>query len=267
MLLYIVCQSTQHLRSINILFQKYRIDRLRIGILIYPDLAECRELVEISKHVKHVLIDNGAYVGKQYSIEILAKAYVKASKYFKDVKVILPDVVEDSENTVKKVKEAVRYISNLSKYAVNIKARDFVPVIQGKNLDDYINCLREISRTCTFTDLYAIGGLKKKRQSERRRIVEEVCRLLQRKHKRVHVLGTDLTLIRYVKKIPNIRSIDTANWTWEVTKGGLALPNGNRILVREDDEYWRSLPWEEKLALNLYNKLLRIRSILENSNS
>lgn len=263
MILYIACLENQHLVAVNIFFRKYFDNigetRFELGILIVPSNDLNLKMLEpISNYIKYLMIDNGAYRGTLVDINSIIETYNATKRYFKNVKVILWDFLENVEETINLHKKALRHLKHF------VDTNDIVPVLQGKSLNDYVKCLELIQKKVfghgiPSPSIYAIGGLKVKKPRQRVEILNSIIPVLRRKRKQVHVLGADMYIIEKFHRM--VRSFDTANWTYDVTRlGALPVPNVGRVRLYVNDEYWKRLPWEEKLAIALYFKLLAINS-------
>jgi len=233
-----------------------------------------------------ILIDNGAYIeGKSLlSIEELVKIYENAKRYYDNVKVIMPDVVEDYIKTYQYYEQVLKYIidNNMIHYLP-----DFVFVIQGKSINEYLLCFKYLINTfkkyrCKGVSIkhviIGIGGIKKKSIHERSIVVETVAKHVHDYFRRtfgvrakIHVFGADVKTIE--KTHTYVYSFDEATHRFDVNVKGFIRVK----IVKEDGKFYEpqiyvkdlennsKIDYEALQFHNLREYLVRVQLIVNGS--
>ncbi len=276
---YVVCNSTQHINSflgfMSIAEKVYW--KFRIGILLIPnqDSSLPQNFIDIPRNVP-VLVDNGTYRnGHSLPVKILVKTLERLLKLdFEDVKLVLPDVIENPYRTVYLVERSIKEIPK--EYYQYL-----IPALQGSNLQEYLLCFKMLKNTLmrsrvksifNLSRIIAIGGLKMKRPKLRIEIVSKVQEEVTRyrpgnKRLKIHVLGCDLYLLRFCYRLVN--SIDTANWTYNATTGhGVSIITHNRKLSKLNlyvPDVSNNNRWNDLLVHELFIYLYLVNLIVSDS--
>lgn len=263
--LYLVCNQDQHIEAYLIakdFIEKVLKLSFKVGVLLTVDKDGSlpRKSSELDCN-EHVIIDNGAYKNKGVAIETskLKNILLNVVKKFENVRIFLPDVIENSEETIK---QHVKFLKEIPK--------DYwkycIPVLQGKEPREYTFCFKKLIETIgtrKFIEnfrLIAIGGLKKKRELSRQLITALVSRKLYGYKLKIHVFGADLELIENCFDI--VHSFDTANWTYNSTTGhGISIITRNYRLgkVYVYHEQRKNYNWSEILANEIIKYLMVIQ--------
>ncbi len=262
---YTTCISSQHLQAFQTFLDIYYNHvkwKVKVGILVVPDRngEVPQELFEIPQHVP-VMVDNGAYLyDSPLPVQTLVKAVEKLEKHFENILTVLPDVVEDQVETYR------LHLQALKKIPFEYR-KHFISVIQGKTVNDYIQCFEKVKHIALKTSkVVAVGGLKVKRYRDRITIIEQVCRVVKsyRPHNiqlKVHIFGMDLKTLR--KTHQHFDSCDSANWTHNSTTGyGLTVIT-RQLTIRKINIYMREIrDWTEVLAHELFQYVFLICRII-----
>jgi hypothetical protein len=248
--------------------------RFKIGVLLVPnqDGTLPENIVELPRNLS-ILVDNGAYrIGQPLPTTVLVKTLERLLKLdFEDVKLILPDVVEDPYRTVYLIEQAIDKIPE--RYYQHL-----IPVLQGRNLQEYLLCFETLKNTLirsrarsifNLSRIVAIGGLKAKKPKQRVEIVSKLAQVVKEyrpgnKRLKVHVLGCDLYLLRSCYRLVN--SVDTANWTYNATTGhGISIITPDRKLTKLNlyiPDVSNSKGWVNLLTHELFMYLYLINLIV-----
>jgi hypothetical protein len=163
-------------------------------------LRELRGRADVS-----VMLDSGAYHVARLGLSLDVRGYAElASRHSNlfDI-VVAPDVPGDPELTV------VRTIKFSRLYA-----GEFMPVVQGRSVEEYVWCYRELrSLGLTKHHRLGVGGLERFKR-EPALLGELVSRLCS---KPLHLFGVGSRLLRLLSGYDGcIRSVDSTAWLHEV---------------------------------------------------
>jgi hypothetical protein len=165
-----------------------------------------------------VMLDSGAYHMARLGLKVDVREYAdfvsKHGNLFNTV--VAPDVPGDPERTV------VRTIKFSKLYA-----GEFMPVVQGKNVEEYVKCYRELrSLGLARYSRLGVGGLELFK-SEPNLLGELLSRLC---FKPLHLFGVGSRVLRLVSAYDGcIRSIDSAAWLHEIRYRRRMLGDGDPV--------------------------------------
>jgi len=117
-----------------------------------------------------IMCDNGVYTKGKYDLDL-----IKLAKSF-GVKYIMPDVIEDTWNTIRL---HVKYRELYDRRLAYI-------VLQGKNITDYLMCYYMLKKYFPSVRNIAIGGLLVKKIELRKKIVKKIRSIF---NGNIHSLG------------------------------------------------------------------------------
>jgi hypothetical protein len=163
-------------------------------------LRELRERADVS-----VMLDSGAYHIARLGLNLDVREYAELASRHSNLfdLIVAPDVPGDPELTV------VRTIKFSRLYA-----GDFMPVVQGRSVEEYVWCYRELrSLGLTRYHRLGVGGLElfKKEPALLGELVSKLC------FKPLHLFGVGSRLLRLLSAYGNcIRSIDSVAWLHEI---------------------------------------------------
>jgi hypothetical protein len=176
-------------------------------------LRELRGRADVS-----VMLDSGAYHMARLGLSLDVRGYAElASRHSNlfDV-VVAPDVPGDPELTV------VRTIKFSRLYA-----GEFMPVVQGRSVEEYVWCYRELrSLGLARYHRLGVGGLErfKKEPDLLGELVSKLC------SKPLHLFGVGSRLLRLLSDYGNcIGSIDSVAWLHEIRYRRRLLGDGDLV--------------------------------------
>ncbi len=175
---------------------------------ILPKLLELRQTGSIGE----IMLDSGAYHIARLGAKIDPLKYSIFAYRWLDMwdYVVAPDVPGDPEATLKRTIEFARYYKD-----------DFIPVIQGVNIDDYILMGEKLIENLGLSHLTltGIGGLDGSRRKVKF-ISSLVERVLDRLGlNRLHLFGVGSRIVKALFRrglLRYIYSIDTTAWLAEI---------------------------------------------------
>jgi hypothetical protein len=165
-----------------------------------------------------VMLDSGAYHMARLGLKVDVREYAdfvsKHGNLFNTV--VAPDVPGDPGLTV------VRTIKFSKLYA-----GEFMPVVQGKNVEEYVRCYRELrSLGLARYRRLGVGGLELFK-SEPNLLGELLSRLC---FKPLHLFGVGSRVLRLVAPYDGcIRSVDSTAWLHEIRFRRRALGDGDPV--------------------------------------
>jgi hypothetical protein len=163
-------------------------------------LGELRGRADVS-----VMLDSGAYHVVRLGLSLDVRGYAElASRHSNlfDV-VVAPDVPGD----------AMRTVTRTIKFS-KLYTGDFMPVVQGRSVEEYVRCYRELrSLGLTRYHRMGVGGLErfKKEPALLGELVSRLC------FKPLHLFGVGSRILRLLSDYDGcIRSIDSVAWLHEI---------------------------------------------------
>jgi hypothetical protein len=176
-------------------------------------LRELRGRADVS-----VMLDSGAYHMARLGLNLDVREYAELASRNDNLfdLIVAPDVPGDPELTV------VRTIKFSRLYA-----GDFMPVVQGRSVEEYVRCYRELrSLGLTRYHRLGVGGLERFKR-EPALLGELVSRLC---FKPLHLFGVGSRVLRLISAYDGcIRSIDSAAWLHEIRFRRRALGDGDPV--------------------------------------
>ena len=188
-----------------------------------------------------ILIDNKAYSNETLSISEIFKLYEYAKKHYNNVKIVMPDFIEDYVKTYHGYLNAIKYI--IKNNYVN-ELHNFIFVLQGKTIEDYLICFKYLikvfkdyrSRGVKLRDVViGVGGIKVKPRQARAEYVINVVKHVTEHFKHsfnlkphIHVFGADIKLIEQTWKFVN--SFDLTTFAHRIN-----LQYGVKVIMSKQD--------------------------------
>jgi hypothetical protein len=176
-------------------------------------LRELRERADVT-----VMLDSGAYHMARLGLKLDVREYAGLASRHGDLfdVVVAPDVPGDPELTV------IRTIKFSRLYA-----GDFMPVVQGRGVEEYVRCYRELrSLGLARYHRLGVGGLErfKREPALLGELVSKLC------FKPLHLFGVGSRVLRLMATYDGcIRSIDSTAWLHEIRYRRRALGDGDPV--------------------------------------
>jgi hypothetical protein len=176
-------------------------------------LRELRGRADVS-----VMLDSGAYHMARLGLSLDVREYAGLASRRGDLFdiVVAPDVPGDPELTV------VRTIKFSRLYA-----GDFMPVVQGRSVEEYIGCYRELrSLGLARYHRLGVGGLErfKREPALLGELVSKLC------FKPLHLFGVGSRMLRLMSAYDGcIRSVDSVAWLHEIRYRRRILGDGDPV--------------------------------------
>jgi hypothetical protein len=165
-----------------------------------------------------VMLDSGAYHMARLGLNLDVREYAELASRHGDLfdVVVAPDVPGDPELTV------VRTIKFSKLYA-----GDFMPVVQGRSVEEYVRCYREL-RSLGLTKYHrlGVGGLEqfKREPALLGELVSKLC------FKPLHLFGVGSRVLRLIASYDGcVRSVDSTAWLHEIKYRRRALGDGDPV--------------------------------------
>lgn len=171
---------------------------LSYGVAYYKD--RIRSFQKELQGVPSVFLDCGAYSFSKRNEPIDLDKYLDWIKSFtREIEYVA--TIDVMNNTIETVKSGIKCIE--ADPTIN-----WVPVLQGNCINDYINCMimYEDHGVPLGNRLVAIGGLKAKTQLERRLLLSKLSTL------KLHGFGLTLNDLRHPDIWTSIYSADSGTW-------------------------------------------------------
>jgi hypothetical protein len=165
-----------------------------------------------------VMLDSGAYHMARLGLNLDVREYAGLVSRHGDLfdVVVAPDVPGDPELTV------VRTIKFSKLYS-----GDFMPVVQGRNVEEYVRCYRELrSLGLTRYHRLGVGGLErfKREPALLGELVSKLC------FKPLHLFGVGSRVLRLIASYDGcVRSVDSVAWLHEIRFRRRVLGDGDPV--------------------------------------
>jgi hypothetical protein len=176
-------------------------------------LRELRGMADVS-----VMLDSGAYHMARLGLNLDVRGYAELASRNGDLFdiVVAPDVPGDPELTVARTIKFSR-----------LYAGELMPVVQGRNVEEYVRCYRELrSLGLVRHHRLGVGGLEqfKRDPGLLGELVSRLC------FKPLHLFGVGSRLLRSLSAYGScVRSVDSAAWLYEVRYRRRALGGGDPV--------------------------------------
>jgi len=129
------------------------------------------------------------------------------------------------------VKDCIdKTIENTAKIIDIPSCSSFVPVLQGWNEDDYVQCIEDFKSRGLLTDYMAVGTLC--RRGDNKKILS-ILRTIKRNLPqgcKLHGFGVKISLLKIAETYNLLESCDSAAWVSRVRAGELTLFTGKKLV-------------------------------------
>ena len=173
--------------------------------LYYPSRPICKEL----------FLDSGAFsvMNKLGKYPYTPKQYIAFAKKLKADYVAIMDYPCEPNSKIKlTTKEKIQLTVDNAIKLMDLADLNWVMVLQGWKIDDYLYCLDLAKEHGLLTDLTAIGSVcVRKNMSEVRKIITTIRKELPKKIK-IHCFGLNIKFIKNMEIFHNIYSFDSHAW-------------------------------------------------------